>query len=95
MREKKLKLCILCLVVLSFIAGVCIARAQDDPLLNDVRYLQQVKNTLLQEQRANDLQITMLQNRQRDITNILKTVDQKIKEVQAAKKAAPAEETAP
>ena len=94
---KNLKRLILILVALSFIAGVCIAHAQqqEDPLLNDVRYWQQVKNTLLQEQRANAMQAEMLKKRQVEIQNAVKAIDGKIRELQSQKGTQPAPVTQP
>ena len=94
---KTLKRSILILVLLSFIAGVCIAHAQqqEDPLLNDVRYWQQVKNTLLQEQRANAMQVEIIKKRNVEIESAVKAVDGKIRELQSQKGTLPAPVTQP
>ena len=75
---------IVLVATVAFLALVTLAKAQDDdPLLKDVRYWQQIRQSLSQEYRANNLQINALERRQKEIEEAIKVVVQKIKELQA------------
>ena len=74
---------VICLLI-GFVMAVSL-KAQSDPLLDDARYYGQARAALIQEQRANSLQIELIQRRQKEIENLLKFVDDKIKQLNAKK----------
>ena len=91
MKQRILRMYVLgfiCLLAFILFAGVAYTQ-EPDPLLSDVRYWQQARNTLLQEQRANTLQISILQQRLKEIENGIRAIENKINELNAPKDIAP------